>query len=343
VTDLIVEKGLLFKDDTVVPAEKVATATPEVVELSTPKEELEEFPEYKERSYVAPPEGWSSEYLRPEYTLYRVTPGGMVAPVPVVPTIVHRVHKGVRPTSTVVERGHDVIGRDGKIGSVDHLLIDRVTGEIRLLVVDRGLLKDDVVIPAEDVDAVTEEQVSTSLSHEQVDDLWRYRPRNPVDVMTEVKHRMSRIPVDPESIDVSAEGSILRLSGVVPDMRTKRRIVATVLPVEGVLHVDDHLDTADTIRARVVAALRSHPATDIASIDVIARQGIVTLQGRVDDEGVKAAAGEIASRQPGVVEVINDLDVRDDEDSTYLRFAWLARTGLAKGTGSGAGLGTLRP
>ncbi|MBN1399308.1 MAG: BON domain-containing protein [Anaerolineae bacterium] len=336
VTDLVVRKGLLFTKATVVPVESVEEASEEIVQLSLPKDKLSELPEYREREYVAPPEGWKEDRFKPEWMLHRVVPGGIIRPVPVAPMIVHRVHEGISPTETVIERGLDVVGVDGGIGSVDHVLIDRETGEMKLLVVDRGLLRDDVVIPVRYVRSVTDERITVDLSEAQVDELYHYTPRSPVDILAEVKDKLSRIPVDPDSIEIELDGGILRLAGIVPNVRIKRRIVGTVWPIEGVLHVDDHLETAETIQARVMAALRSDPRTDLASIDVVARQGIVTLSGQVDSQGIKDAAGKLAAEQEGVVQVINDLEVAEDEDSWSLRLRMMARAGLSHGLGMGS-------
>jgi osmotically-inducible protein OsmY/uncharacterized protein YrrD len=339
VTDLIVSQGILFARDTVVPVDKVADASAETVELATGKDELDELSEYHERHYVAPPDGWFGAQTRDEYLLHRVMPSNMAYPVPMAPMIVHRVHEGIPAHATVIERGLDVEGLDGKVGTVDHVLVERESEEIRLLIVDRGLLRDRVVIPIEHVASMTDKLVRVNLNKEQIQDLYHYEPRSEADILVEVKDRLSRIPVDPETIEISLDSGVLKLSGTVPDMRVKRRIVGMVSSVEGALFVDSNLETADTIEARVVMALRSDPRTDIASIDIVARQGLVTLSGEVDNQEIKKAAGEIAGQQKGVIEVINDLEVKEDEDTPSLRAVWLVHGYLGQRTGKGTGDG----
>ena len=77
VTDLIVSQGILFKRDTVVPVEKVADTSQETVNLATSKDKLDEFVEYQERHYVAPPEGWFEGRWGNQNMLHRIMPSNM--------------------------------------------------------------------------------------------------------------------------------------------------------------------------------------------------------------------------------------------------------------------------
>lgn len=330
VTDLIVEKGLLFKKDTVVPVDAVEEAAEDIVTLAIPKDKLGGLYAYHEKEYETPPADWKEERYERKDLLHRIMPGGTLPSVPLVSMLVHRAEERISPTKAVIERGLAVFGLDGKIGDVDHVLVDRESGEMKLLVVDRGPFLEDVVIPAELISNVTSERITVNLHKEQVEDLYHYKPRDEVDVLAEVRDRLSRIPVNPDSIKIELDGGVLRLSGVVPNVRIKRRIVGMVSAIEGVLYVEDNLQAAETIEARVVAALRSDPRTDIAGIDVVVRQGIVTLTGQVDSQEIKEAAEEIAAAQEGIVEVINEIEVKPDKDTEYLQFAWAARNYFAE-------------
>jgi len=343
ITDLIVSKGILFQHDSVVPIDQVEKASQKTVVLSTPKDALGELTEYREKQYVAPPEGWGQDHFRNEYLLHRVTPASLSSTILLSPMIVHRVKEGVSPNKTVIRRGLAVEGLESRVGTVDHVLIDRETEKMRLLIVDRGMLKDDVVIPADHISSVTDGLIRVQLTDRQIEDFYHYAARSEVDILTEVRERLSRVPIDPDSIGVSINGGILHLTGVVPDIHVKRRIVGTVAVIEGVLYVEAALETADTIQARVVTALRSDPRTDIAGIDVIARGALVTLSGQVDSQEIKDVAQKIAAEQKGVVEVVNELEVKTDEQSPDLHTTWLAHTNFGQyvGTGSAPGISSL--
>jgi osmotically-inducible protein OsmY len=51
------------------------------------------------------------------------------------------------------------------------------------------------------------------------------------------------------------------------------------------------------------------PRTEPAAIEVISMRGIVTLTGEVANWPIREAAETVASQQPGVIKVINDLKV----------------------------------
>ncbi len=63
------------------------------------------------------------------------------------------------------------------------------------------------------------------------------------------------------------------------------------------------------LKEKVIQALRDHPRTKEAIIDVVDRQGVITLTGTVPSWEIRQAAEEIASQQDGVITVINDLGV----------------------------------
>ena len=79
------------------------------------------------------------------------------------------------------------------------------------------------------------------------------------------------------------------------------------------------LDTDTAIVARVTAALADVHRTELSEIDVGSDRGIVKLTGQVDSASIREKAEEIAVRQRGVVEVINDLMVELDEDTPSLK------------------------
>jgi osmotically-inducible protein OsmY len=67
---------------------------------------------------------------------------------------------------------------------------------------------------------------------------------------------------------------------------------------------------SDPVSTMIEEALLQDSRTRDESIDVINKQGIVTLSGVVRSEKSSQAAEEIAMRQPGVVKVINSLNVK---------------------------------
>jgi osmotically-inducible protein OsmY len=65
---------------------------------------------------------------------------------------------------------------------------------------------------------------------------------------------------------------------------------------------------------RVRTALQGDSRTRDAAIDVVDEGGTVTLTGTVLSDGVQHAAEEIAQKQKGVIQVINQVQVEPDDE-----------------------------
>ncbi|MGE5249267.1 MAG: BON domain-containing protein [Bacteroidota bacterium] len=73
----------------------------------------------------------------------------------------------------------------------------------------------------------------------------------------------------------------------------------------------------DPLCEQVRVALLQNEMTRDAGIEVFHRNGILLLWGEVATEEIAEAAEVIASRQQGVLKVINDLAVDEPEDEEY--------------------------
>lgn len=73
------------------------------------------------------------------------------------------------------------------------------------------------------------------------------------------------------------------------------------------------LDPDTVLFGRVTAALKADPRTASIPIEVIADRGVITLEGTVPSPAIKTAAEAIARHVPGVVTVINELEIRQPE------------------------------
>ena len=76
---------------------------------------------------------------------------------------------------------------------------------------------------------------------------------------------------------------------------------------------------------RVITALQNDPRSGSAAIDVVDENGTITLTGTVVGNNVRQAAEDVAQRQEGVIQVINELEVeksdRQGEESTVVPLA----------------------
>lgn len=64
-----------------------------------------------------------------------------------------------------------------------------------------------------------------------------------------------------------------------------------------------------TITTDIKAKMFSNPALKSSSVDVASKEGTVTLTGTVPDEAARSAARDIASRTPGVKQVIDSINL----------------------------------
>ena len=78
--------------------------------------------------------------------------------------------------------------------------------------------------------------------------------------------------------------------------------------------VDSNLD--DAIEKNFKAALKAHQNLDDQSISYDARNGTLVLKGSVKTGTQKSEAQTLAQAVPNVKEVVNELEVKPDKDST---------------------------
>jgi len=321
VTDLIVERGFLQKIDRVLPVSAVERTTDQDIYLSISGDELEDYPEYREVEFRKPAPGWGeAKQYKAEHTRYWVTPhGGFAYHEPAVPRVRREVHEGISSEMEVIEPETPVHNVEGMVvGKVDHVLVDRESGEITHLVVRRGLIPYYPIVPISMIEYVSEESVYVKATTEEIKQLPRYRPRAATDVLAELQDRLEASSFDFSSVKPTLEGGLVRLTGLVHHVAAKRRAEAIARSIGGVIDVENALDTDTAIVARVTAALLDDLRTSTAVIKVLSEQGVVTLRGQADSPRVREAAEEIAAEQRGVVQVVNELEIKPDEDTEFL-------------------------
>jgi osmotically-inducible protein OsmY len=321
VTELIVEKGFLPTTDRILPIAAVERATEEQIHLSIVSDQLEEYPEYHEDEIKVPAAGWENpDQRKAKDAIQHASLYGQAFERAFMPQVRHRIHKGISPKRSVIERGMPVNNLEKTIGKVNHVLVDRDSLEVTHLVVDQGLLAHSIVMPASMVREVGGKELYVEASDQELELLPRYNPRNEADVLAELQEHLVEMPFDFSDFKATYNNGILRLMGVVPDVKAKRQAEAIARSLEGVIDVENALTTDTSIVAHITEALYTDPRTDVAIVGVLNEHGVVTLKGRVDDPNTRDAAEEIARRQPGVVDVINELEVKIDDPTKFLRY-----------------------
>lgn len=182
VTHLIVQKGLLFPEERVLPISLVAEAHDDRVTLRPESDDLEELPEYQQSHYVA---------AKPAMPTAQPTPGvGEIYWYPPVGSgwmtgspqhepgskITEGSDKNIPEDTVAIREGAEVISRDEKsIGDIERIITDSVTDRVTHLLISRGLiLKEEKVIPASWIQDIAEDRVKLSVSAEMMENLPAY-------------------------------------------------------------------------------------------------------------------------------------------------------------------------
>jgi uncharacterized protein YrrD len=197
-TDLVVEKGFLQRQDRVLPVSLVKTATAEDIYLTLGSAELVNYPEYREVEFEQPAPGWEpgSRYRREDSLHWSTYYGLPDYADPLIPMIRKRVKQGIKSDLAVIGRDTPVRTIGGVIGKVDHLLVDQQTQAITHLVVQKGLFPYQLIIPISWVEQVEGEEIFIKGEHEELKTLPRYTARPAEDILTEVRSRLNAAPLD---------------------------------------------------------------------------------------------------------------------------------------------------
>jgi osmotically-inducible protein OsmY/sporulation protein YlmC with PRC-barrel domain len=312
-THLIIHRGVLLDEDRVVPVELVERATPEGIVLHLSSREVARQPLYQEERFVNPPPGWeaSSGYQASEVLFWGLPYGGVTPPI--LPVVEYTIRHGIPERTTVLERHTEVRTRDELTGVIDHLLVDPLRQELTHLVVrfdDQP--QQPVIVPVEWVVDLGDGYVLLKCTREDLQQQQLYTPPHSdaelaAAVTTALQHQGGDAL---KQVQVEVDRGLVALQGTTPSVADKAKAEEIARSVYGVITVRNNLIANTTIAARVSAALAEDPRTALAPIDVSSSGSTVTLIGQVPSGKVREAAGQIARTVPGVVVVINALEVR---------------------------------
>ncbi len=143
------------------------------------------------------------------------------------------------------------------------------------------------------------------------------QPPSDTQIAAEVRGILLRDPlVEEESVEVTVSNGVVRLAGVVPSEAQQAAAGDDASMAAGVKGVVNHLsvrpvaertdeEIADAVQDAVLRELLLGPS----EVSVQVENGVVRLRGSVWTSGVRFRAEEMARLTPGVVDVINDIQV----------------------------------
>jgi hyperosmotically inducible protein len=147
--------------------------------------------------------------------------------------------------------------------------------------------------------------------------------REQANIVKEVHHELVMLPYYGvfDNLAYRVDGTTVTLLGQVTRPTLKTDAERVVQKIEGVTKVNNEIEVLplspndDRIRRDVFRAIYSKPGLDmyglraVPTIHIIVKNGNVTLEGAVANQGDKDRAGIYANQVPGVFSVKNDLMV----------------------------------
>jgi uncharacterized protein YrrD len=183
VTHLVIEKGLLFSTNKIIPIEQVNLQNEEKIVLTSSEQDLKEYQDFEEDHFVSLDESENPEagveysywYPPPTYPAWRT---GMQMVMPPVPTYAIRTTQNIPEGTVALEEGARVESADGKqVGSIEQLIVEPENNYVTHLVISAGLLfKERKLIPVNWISTIGEQEVRLSVNARTLEKLPAYHP-----------------------------------------------------------------------------------------------------------------------------------------------------------------------
>lgn len=184
ITDLVVERGALLKDEKVIPVGLVDLENEDRITLRETNQNVDDFPSYETTQYV-PLEGAGVPYGDVDtyywyppvnFPMNFQTPAGGILPG-IRPDYVPETESSIPEGRVTVAAGAQVISADDKhIGDIEQVIANSETNHVTHFVVGKGfLLKEHKLVPMQWIKSVDEGKVYLSVEAPVFDRLPDYQ------------------------------------------------------------------------------------------------------------------------------------------------------------------------
>jgi sporulation protein YlmC with PRC-barrel domain len=187
VTHIVIQKGWLLPEDTVVPFEMVSSASGERVILSEEIGDFDKLPPFEEMHFVRAREEYPGELTPAGEPMYRYAPAyywypaqsNLGFPGPGLASYawpVGETQKNIPKDTVPLKEGANIVSSDGKhVGDVERLFLEGDSNRVTHFVVSQGVLfKDRKLVPAHWVKSVEENNVHLIVSSQVLERLPSY-------------------------------------------------------------------------------------------------------------------------------------------------------------------------
>ena len=184
ITDLVVERGAVIKDEKVIPISLVNVENEDRITLRETNQNIDDFLNYETTHYIPndevteqPSDTIEMYYWYPPISFQFPTPGILPGGT-VVPDFVHRTESAIPEGRVAIGEGAQVIGADEKhIGNVEQVLADPQTNNVTHFVIGKGLLlREHKLVPAFWVSRVEEDKIYLLVESDIFERLPDYQP-----------------------------------------------------------------------------------------------------------------------------------------------------------------------
>ncbi len=237
---------------------------------------------------------------------------GLAAPEAPKPVSKVHIDRGLNEEDVLVGKGSRVYTALGeRVGVVDHVVIDHDAHELLYLVVRLpGIRRRRVIVAASQVKEWEHDAVVLNLDRDALASLPPYVPsKHDATVAQLVRQAIAALGVDVENLGVFVDRGHVLLRGHASTQDDRRRVEAATRSVSGVLSVSNEITTDRELEMRAQQRLLADPVASLYPVDVIVKNRIATVIGKVPSTAVQDVILEIVRNTPGIVSAIDEISV----------------------------------
>lgn len=313
VTDLVVEKGLLLKEDRVVSVADVSHVDEDGIYLILSSEELKQRRRFKHAEFVVPDWEVKAPYKASEVLAWMDPYVGM--PNFAQPTVRVHIDEGVSNEAATIGKGTPILTRLGeRVGTLDHAVVDPESRQpIYLVLRLPGIRRRRVVVSATQVKEWAHDGVILNLERSDLKALPPYTPaRGDAALAVAVREAIEGLALPLQNLGITVNQGHVVLEGHAETAEARRKADQAARAVEGVLSVTNRITTDAGLQTRIQGRLLDDPIASLYPVDVVVHNGAVRVVGKVPNTAIQDIILNIVRLTPGVVSVIDEIEVRPE-------------------------------
>ena len=173
VVEIVLGESGLMGRDVIVPVGAVNTADHDEVMIQLNKEQLDKLQSFSDSNYIVPEAGALAGYPTGALIAPGMAPVGAATGIETIGlTPIVEVTEHIPEGDIDIEPGTEVWAADGKVGSVQDVLVDSQTRRVTGFVIEKGLLfKTDIPVTRDQVAEIGTDRITLKLSKAELERL----------------------------------------------------------------------------------------------------------------------------------------------------------------------------